>query len=195
MISQFSEKWIKYFFTIASTVADQSKDPSTKVGCVVVNKYKHILATGYNGFPVGFHDTPERYNDRSFKLKHVCHAEANSICQAVSSGTSFRDAVIFVTLQPCIECCKLIVQSGISEVHFLINESKEIARMQELKEKGDQVLNDWRSSKDEALKMLIECGIRVYGHSVINKSDIHEIDIIKSRKYESSATGELIQVV
>lgn len=175
-------------------MSDQSKDPSTKVGCVVVDKHKHILATGYNGFPVGMRDTEARYTDRGFKLRHVCHAEANAICQAASSGVSFRNSFIFVTLQPCIECSKLIVQSGIKEVHFLIDEVANAKREESLKAKGEDLVEDWRKSKDDALKMLVECNIAVYGHTVIH-NDSNQLNIVKSRKYDFSANGEIIESI
>lgn len=195
MIQFFSERWINYFFTIAKVVSEQSKDPSTKVGCVVVDKHKHILATGYNGFPVGMRDNVERYNDREFKLRHVCHAEANAICQSAQTGASFNDAFIFVTLQPCIECAKLIIQSGIKEVHFLIDEEANAKREAALKAKGDDLVNDWRKSKDDAIRMLIECRINVFSHTVIPAADKHEVCITKTRKYDFSATGAIIQSV
>lgn len=193
MIQYFSDRWINHFFTIAKAVSEQSKDPSTKVGCVVVDKDKHILATGYNGFPIGMRDNPERYANREFKLKHVCHAEANAICQSAATGTCFKDSFIFVTLQPCIECSKLIVQSGIKEVHFLIDEEANAKREEALKTKGESLVNDWRKSKEEALRMLVECRIAVYSHTLFSSSDPHVVCIRKVRKYDFSAIGEIIQ--
>lgn len=195
MLQYFSNRWITYFFTIAKVVSEQSKDPSTKVGCVVVDKDRHILATGYNGFPVGFRDSDERYNNREFKLKHVCHAEANAICQCASTGSCFKNSFIFVTLQPCIECAKLIIQSGIKEVHFLVDEEANAKREEILAEKGEDLVNDWRKSKEEAIAMMVECRINVYAHVIIPSSDRHEVQIRKSRKYEVSATGEIVQTI
>ena len=193
-MQKFSNRWINYFFTIATDVAGQSKDPSTKVGCVVVDKNKHILATGYNGFPVGMGDDSSRYQDRSFKLQHICHAEANAICQAAYTGMCFKDSFIFITLQPCIECSKLIIQSGIKEVHYLFDEQSNAAREKYLKEQGEDVLNDWRKSKDQALKMLVECDISVYEHTFMRSSTTNEIKTFKTSKFEFSATGDVIQV-
>ena len=190
LMHSFSDRWVKYFFTLAKDVSDQSKDPSTKVGCVVVDDEKRILATGYNGFPRQMRDNMERYFDRNFKLQHVVHAEANAICQAASSGVSFKNSTIFITLQPCIECSKLIIQSGIKEIHFLRDEEADARREKALQEKDESVLNDWRTTKEEALKMLIECRITVYCHYVI--SDSNSISIYKSRKYDFNATGDLV---
>ena len=193
MVQFFSNRWINYFFTIAKVVSEQSKDPSTQVGCVVVDKDKHILATGFNGFPVGMRDDQKRYEDRAFKLRHVCHAEANAICQSAATGTSFKDAFIFVTLQPCIECAKLIVQSGIKEVHFLVDEEANLKREEYLKEKGEDLVNDWRKSKEDAIRMLVECRINVYAHTVINCEDKHEVHIRKIRRFDISAVGGVIE--
>lgn len=157
----FTERWYTYFFEIARAVAKQSKDPSTKVGAVVVDKDRRIIATGYNGFPKGCDDNPELYADRNYKLKHVCHAEANCVCQAASSGQSFRDSIIFITLRPCVECAKLIIQSGIKEVHFLCNRFAEEQREEKLKSQGAMDLDDWRVNKQLSIDMLKSSGIVV----------------------------------
>jgi dCMP deaminase len=194
MVQFFSNRWITYFFTIAKVVSEQSKDPSTKVGCVVVDNNKHILATGYNGFPVGMRDSDARYNDREFKLRHVCHGEANAICQCAQTGSCFKDAFIFVTLQPCIECAKLIIRSGIKEVHFLIDEEANEKRERALAERGDECVNDWRKSKEDAIRMMVECRINVYSHTVISDPDVH-VRVRKTRKYDFSATGEIVEAI
>jgi len=113
-----SNRWILYFLKIARAIAEQSKDPSTKVGAVIVSSDKQIISTGYNGFPVNVDDTPERYKDRPTKLKMVVHAEANAICQAAKHGHHIDGCAIFCTLVPCIGCAKLIIQSGIKAVYF-----------------------------------------------------------------------------
>ena len=113
-----SFRWLDYFLKIARTVAEQSKDPSTKVGAVIVSPDKQIISTGYNGFPVGVEDNKDRYEDRPTKLKMVVHAEANAICQAAKHGHCIDGCYIFCTLVPCISCAKLIIQSGIKHVFF-----------------------------------------------------------------------------
>jgi dCMP deaminase len=157
-----NERWYTYFFDIARTVAKQSKDPSTQVGAIVVDTNHRIVATGYNGFPKGCDDNPELYADRNYKLKHVCHAEANCVCQAASSGQSFQGGIIFITLRPCVECAKLIIQSGIKEVHFLHNSFIEKQREEKLKAQGALDLNDWRVNKQLSIDMLNEAGIEIY---------------------------------
>lgn len=123
--NEFQPKWLMYFFELAKTVAKQSKDPSTKVGAVIITKDKRIISTGYNGFPVGADDNTEMYLDKPTKYKRVVHAEANAITQAARYGVPLNDCIMFVTLPPCIECAKLIIQSGIKHVYYLPDPSKE----------------------------------------------------------------------
>lgn len=160
----FGNRWTSYFFNIALVVASQSKDPSTKVGAVIVDSNKRIIATGYNGFPRGYNDDYRLYQDRSFKYPHICHAEANAICQAASTGVSLMESSIFITLNPCIECAKLLIQSGIKSVHYLTTITS--------REKEKEFLNDpqsnWRKFKIDAIKLLLECGV-----SVAEYNDIH----------------------
>ena len=73
------DNWDKRFLDLAEHVAGWSKDPSTQVGCVIVNDKRVVVGLGYNGFPRGVEDTPERLNDRPTKYLMVQHAEVNAI--------------------------------------------------------------------------------------------------------------------
>lgn len=112
--------WDEYFMGVAKLSAMRSKDPSTKVGACIVNTKKRIVGIGYNGFPYGCHDKDfpwEREGDfLDTKYPYVVHAEPNAI---LNSTTKLDDATIYVTLFPCNECAKLIIQSGIKEIVFL----------------------------------------------------------------------------
>ena len=101
--------WNKRFMDLAEHVAEWSKDPSTKVGAVIVNDDKQVLGLGYNGFPRGVHDCKERYNDRNLKLQFVAHAERN----ALDNAADVRGATLYSTLFPCTDCAKGIIQRGI----------------------------------------------------------------------------------
>jgi len=101
--------WNKRFLDLAGHVAGWSKDPSTKVGAVIVNDDKQVLGLGYNGFPRGVHDCEERYNDRNLKLQFVAHAERN----ALDNAADVRGATLYSTLFPCTDCAKGIIQRGI----------------------------------------------------------------------------------
>jgi dCMP deaminase len=112
--------WDEYFMTFALVAARKSKDPSTKVGACIVDKEKRVVGLGYNGFP-------RKCDDEKFplaregeyldtKYAYVVHAEPNAI---LNSTKETRDCKIYVTLFPCNECAKLIIQAGIVEVIYL----------------------------------------------------------------------------
>lgn len=105
--------WDKRFLELAEHVALWSKDPSTKVGACIVDDKKRVVAIGYNGFPRGVEDTPERYNDRVQKHLFVAHAERNALDNAPLMVDGYT---LYATLEPCSECAKSIVQKGIKRV-------------------------------------------------------------------------------
>ena len=112
--------WDEYFMGVAMLSAERSKDPNTDVGACIVSDDNRILSMGYNGAPRGLHDDKMHW-DRvgSFidtKYAYVCHAELNAILNA---KTSVEDCKLYVTLFPCNECAKVIIQSGIKEFIYL----------------------------------------------------------------------------
>lgn len=114
-------KWYKYFMFIAKITSIRSKDPNTKVGAVIVNEDYHIIGTGYNGLPRGCDDKDYPWDIKegeflSTKYPYIVHAEANAIA---NSTCKVKGASIFVTLFPCNECTKLIIQNGIKKVFYL----------------------------------------------------------------------------
>ena len=111
--------WDEYFMAIAEVVKLRSKDPNTKVGACIVKDNK-ILSTGYNGFPRGCDDDKYPWdkgneNEVDNKYFYVVHAELNAI---LNSTQSVKDSTIYVTLYPCNECAKAIIQSGIKKVIY-----------------------------------------------------------------------------
>lgn len=112
--------WDEYFMGAAKLSSLRSKDNSTQVGACIVDKHKHIIGLGYNGMPIGCLDEEmpwEREGDfLETKYPFVCHAELNAISNAT---ISVRDSTIYVTLFPCNECTKLIIQNGIKKVVYL----------------------------------------------------------------------------
>lgn len=106
-------KWDRRFHELARHVAGWSKDPSTKVGAVLVGVDRRQVALGYNGFPPGIEDTPERLADRASKYRLTQHAERNVLDNArfdAAGGT------LYTTFFPCSECAKSIVSRGIARV-------------------------------------------------------------------------------
>lgn len=111
--------WDEYFMGIAMLAAMRSKDPNTQVGACIVNKDNIIVSTGYNGMPKGCSDDEypwERTGDAT-KYPFVVHAELNAILNA--AGRDVRGSRIYVSLFPCNECAKAIIQSGIKEILYL----------------------------------------------------------------------------
>ena len=113
--------WEEYFMGLAILSANRSKDPSTQVGACIVDKDNKIVSVGYNGAPIGFDDDKDMTWERegSFldtKYAYVCHSELNAI---LNSKVNVSGCKLFVTLFPCNECAKVIIQSGIKEVIYL----------------------------------------------------------------------------
>ena len=112
--------WDEYFMGVAVLSSYRSKDPNTKVGACIVNKNKRIIGIGYNGLPYGCNDDEypwERQGDfLDTKYPYVVHAEPNAI---LNSTSSLEGATLYVSLFPCNECMKLIIQSGIKEIVYL----------------------------------------------------------------------------
>ncbi len=111
--------WDDYFMGIAHLSAMRSKDPSTQVGACIVNPQKRVVGIGYNGFPTGIDDdqfpwhASENYQES--KYAYVVHAELNAILNATQK---LDGCAIYVSLFPCNECAKAIIQSGIKELVY-----------------------------------------------------------------------------
>ena len=108
---------MRRFMDMAVHVSEWSKDPSNKIGAVIVDpKTRRILSLGYNGFPSGVEDDT-RLNDRETKRRLVVHAEMNAIYNAAKNGVNIEGAWMFVSgLPSCHDCAKGIKQSGIAHV-------------------------------------------------------------------------------
>lgn len=119
--------WHEYFMSIAQLAAKRSKDPVTKVGACIVNTQNKIIATGYNGMPNGIDDKLVSWQKEGpyleTKYAYVVHAELNAILNCVL--TDQTNCRIYVSLFPCNECAKAIIQSGIKHVIFLSDKHKD----------------------------------------------------------------------
>ena len=113
--------WDEYFMGLAILSSGRSKDPSTQVGACIVDNNNKIISVGYNGAPIGYDDDKDMtwQRDGDFldtKYAYVCHSELNAI---LNSRVNVDGCKLFVTLFPCNECAKVIIQSGIKEVIYL----------------------------------------------------------------------------
>ncbi|MEF9945321.1 MAG: dCMP deaminase family protein [Lachnospiraceae bacterium] len=113
--------WDEYFMGVAILSGMRSKDPNTQVGCCIVSQEHKILSMGYNGLPRGCSDDEfpwEREGMDPLETKYVyaTHSELNAILNY--SGGSLAGAKLYVSLFPCNECAKAIIQSGIQEVIY-----------------------------------------------------------------------------
>lgn len=115
--------WDEFFMRVAIAASLRSKDPNTQVGACIADTNHRILSVGYNGTPSGIDDDefPWGANEDPLFDKHnyVMHAEANAILNYRGSLKDMTNATVYVTLFPCHECAKMLVQAGIGEVVYL----------------------------------------------------------------------------
>lgn len=111
--------WDEYFMSVAHLSALRSKDPNTQVGACIVNEDNRIVGMGYNGLPKGCDDDEFPWGNQGdtldTKYAFVVHAELNAI---LNSYGSTKDCTIYVSLFPCNECAKAIIQSGIKRIVY-----------------------------------------------------------------------------
>ena len=135
-----SMKWHKRFIELAKFISNWSKDPSSKVGAVIVDSNKRIISMGYNGFPVGVADSEERLYTKEIKYKIVLHAEENAIMFA---KRDLSDCSLYVSMAPCSHCAGLIIQSGIKHVYI----------------QNIEISDRWKESFEYSKKMFEEAGV------------------------------------
>jgi len=108
------EKWDRRFLELARFISNWSKDPSTKVGAVIVDENRRIVSCGYNGLPQGVKDTDERLNNRELKYKLIVHAERNAVLFA---ERPVHGCTLYTTpFMPCSVCAGMMIQAGIKRV-------------------------------------------------------------------------------
>lgn len=111
--------WDEYFMGLAHLSAKRSKDPSTQVGAAIVSPEHRVVGIGYNGFPNGCNDDEFPWDREGefgcTKYPFVVHAELNAI---LNSTTNLKGCSIYVSLFPCNECAKAIIQSGIQRIVY-----------------------------------------------------------------------------
>jgi len=109
------EKWDNRFLRLCNNIAEWSEDASMQVGCIIVGASNEIRTTGYNGFPRGIENKPERHK-RPEKYMWFEHAERNAIYNAARMGISLNNTTAYVSWFPCTDCARALVQSGIKRI-------------------------------------------------------------------------------
>ena len=107
-------KWDDRFLGLAQFIAQWSLDPNTKVGAVIADSEQRIVSLGYNGFPRGVHDLPERLQNRDIKLKMTVHGELNAI---IFAQRPLSECTLYTwPFMSCAQCAAMVIQSGIRRV-------------------------------------------------------------------------------
>jgi len=141
-----SDKWDQRFLELAQHISGWSKDPSTKVGCVVVGEDREIRSTGFNGFPRGIADDLERLSDREQKYPLICHAEENAIMHAARIGLSLKGSTAYVTWPPCTRCARSLIQAGVVEVVY---------------PQSSEIPERWMADFEMSTQMMGEAGVKI----------------------------------
>jgi dCMP deaminase len=109
---------------MAQMAASWSKDPSTKVGAVLVDEQKRVLGIGFNGFPRRVKDSIQRYADRDTKYEFIVHAEMNAVLNATMG---VKGSALFTwPIAPCSTCMGMLIQAGIKKVYYPIHDPKSV---------------------------------------------------------------------
>lgn len=110
------DNWDKKFIGLSRHISEWSKDTNRKVGAVIVDVDNVVLSMGYNGIPRGCDDKVEARYERPAKYLYTEHAERNAIYHAARHGVSLKDCRMYVTLFPCADCARAMIQSGIKQL-------------------------------------------------------------------------------
>lgn len=164
--------WDDYFIALAFLSAQRSKDPNKQVGAVLVSQGNIILGIGYNGFPRGCSDSQLPWAKCSHdgdilatKYPYVCHAEMNAVLN--KNTASLAGAKIYVTMFPCNECAKLLIQAGIKEVIYF--ESKNTTARDLAVRSGMQPDQVYAASK----RMLAMTGVQLRQYQPQRQISLH----------------------
>lgn len=147
-----NEKWDLRFLELAELISTWSKDESTQVGSLIVDKDKRLISAGFNGFPSRIHDNPIDLADRSRKLSKIIHAEFNAVLFAKRDLTGC--SIYIYPFLSCADCTKVIIQSGIGRVVTV-----------KMDESSDRYQR-WKADFDISREMYAEAGIDVLEYEI-----------------------------
>lgn len=109
--------WDEFYLKLCYLIARKSKDFSTKIGSVLIKEDKSVISVGFNGLPINCKENKEK-NERPEKYYHYSHSEINSILLAARNGIQTKDSILFTLSQPCADCARSIIQSGVKMVIY-----------------------------------------------------------------------------
>lgn len=141
----------QYYLDMCLRIAERSNDPSTKVGAIIV--YKDAYCTGYNRFPWGVKNTPERWNDRDMKIKLVVHAEIAALIGAMHERFMLSESILYVCAKtgdttwggpPCTRCAVELIQADIGEIRVPV---------------AKDIPDRWKADLDLSRVILLEAGV------------------------------------
>ena len=147
--------WDEYFIDLSYCVAKKSKDPDTKVGCVIVGPDNEVRSTGYNSLPRGMDDSVKERYVRPEKYKWIEHAERNAIYNAAKIGTQLNGCRLYVQWYPCIDCARAIIQVGINKI--IVDNRDD----NPWKNQGQEQEEQWKLNMEKSIQMLVECGVLI----------------------------------
>lgn len=160
-----ASSWDELYMAMAHLMDIRSKDPSTQVGAIIVSKDNRILSGGYNGAPNGFSDELfpwDREGDElETKYPYVVHSERNAILNFRGNNREFQGAKIYVSLFPCNECAKEIIQVGIKEVIYICDKYKDTNSVKASKRMFDATGVTYTQRED-----LIDDMINIFGTKI-----------------------------
>ena len=153
--------WDEYFMGVAKLSAMRSKDPSTQVGACIVSEDNKILSMGYNGFPKGCSDDEfpwgkEKQDDDPYNAKYFysTHSELNAILNY--RGTSLEGSKLYVTLFPCNECAKAIIQAGIKTLVYADDKYSDTSAVKASKRMLDAAGVEYKQYKKSGRQVVLE---------------------------------------
>lgn len=142
-------KWDLRYLELANLVASWSKDPSTKVGAVLVRPNNSVAATGFNGFPPGADDSPERYADRDLKYRHVVHAEVNALN---FFGQPAQGFTLYTSFPYCPNCLTYAARRGVTRI---------VQPPLPTLDRGPEWIREWQERQMEAAARAVVRGIHL----------------------------------
>jgi len=150
-------KWDNYFMGMLPAIAVKSKDVDFKVGAIIVGPDHEIRSTGYKSFVRGLDDSVAVRFESPEKYTWVEHAERNAIYNAARMGTALKGCTIYIGANPCLDCAKGIISSGISEVVF--SSDGAYTRRERYKSRGKKHEDVYVQDIQNVLTMMRECGV------------------------------------